>query len=418
MEHGAGPGTQEEASTSGAAQQPLFSWNVARWALGARGTQQPPPAVASAAAASLSPHAAGQVSAAAEAAAALTAWEEAKASRRGYGGGGGGVAAPASLVQQPQQQLADAQFAAADDFDEEEFEEEEEEEGEWDTYRPLKLLLAGGVAGAVSRTATAPIDRLKMLLQIQDCSRGLTIQEGIRKMTAEGSVRSFFKGNGTNVVKIAPETAIKLTLNDALKQVVASDPDEITPMQRMTAGALAGACAQSTIYPFELVRTRLAVCPSGTYRGIADCVRKVLAQEGWRAFYRGMVPSMLGILPYAGVDITIFELLKERLLDEYEGTNPPAHMILAAGMCSSSIAQFAAYPLALTRTRLQAQGIGGRPIKYRGMMDVLRKTVANEGVRGLYKGSLTNLAKVAPAAGISWLVFEQAKQLMSVDPRR
>lgn len=70
---------------------------------------------------------------------------------------------------------------------------------------------------------------------------------------------------------------------------------------------------------------------------------------------------------------------------QYEGTNPPAHMILAAGMCSSSIAQFAAYPLALTRTRLQAQGIGGRPIKYSGMMDVLRKTVQNEGVRGLYK---------------------------------
>lgn len=60
-------------------------------------------------------------------------------------------------------------------------------------------------------------------------------------------------------------------------------------------------------------------------------------------------------------------------------------MILAAGMCSSSIAQFAAYPLALTRTRLQAQGIGGQPVKYAGMLDVLRKTVQNEGVRGLYK---------------------------------
>ena len=71
--------------------------------------------------------------------------------------------------------------------------------------------------------------------------------------------------------------------------------------------------------PLLQVRTRLAVCPSGTYRGIADCARKVLAQEGWRAFYRGMVPSMLGILPYAGVDITIFELLKERLLDEVGG---------------------------------------------------------------------------------------------------
>lgn len=303
-------------------------------------------------------------------------------------------------------------------IEEEEEEFYEEEETEWDTYRPLKLLLAGGVAGAVSRTATAPMDRLKMLLQIQDCQRGLTIKEGIRKMAAEGTVRAFFKGNGTNVVKIAPETAIKLTLNDALKHVVTPDPDEITPAQRMTAGALAGACAQATIYPFELVRTRLAVCSTNTYRGIVDCAQKVLAQEGWRAFYRGMVPSMLGILPYAGVDITIFELLKERLLDEYEGAAPPAHMILAAGMLSSSIAQFAAYPLALTRTRLQAQGIGGKPIKYAGMGDVLRKTVANEGVRGLYKGSLTNLAKVAPAAGISWLVFEQAKLLMSVDPRR
>jgi len=64
------------------------------------------------------------------------------------------------------------------------------------------------------------------------------------------------------------------------------------------------------------VRTRLAVCTTDTYAGIADLVRKVLAQEGWRAFYRGIVPSMLGILPYAGVDITIFELLKERLLDK------------------------------------------------------------------------------------------------------
>lgn len=70
---------------------------------------------------------------------------------------------------------------------------------------------------------------------------------------------------------------------------------------------------------------------------------------------------------------------------QYEGASPPPHMILAAGMLSSSIAQFAAYPLALTRTRLQAQGAGGQPIKYAGMGDVLRKTVANEGVRGLYK---------------------------------
>lgn len=366
---------------------PFRGWHVAHWVLGGR-QPAPPPA--------LPPQASAQVAAlaAAGAASALAAWEaESDLGEFGYGPG--------------QHQYAEGAY--------EELKFEEEEEG---YYRPFKLLLAGGIAGAVSRTATAPIDRLKMLLQIQECQQGLTIPEGYRKMASEGTVKAFFKGNGANVVKIAPETAIKLTLNDALKRVVSPEPDEITPAQRMLAGALAGACAQATIYPFELVRTRLAVCTSDTYHGIADCVRKVLAQEGWRAFYRGMVPSMLGILPYAGVDITIFELFKEQLLDQYTGANPPAHLILAAGMCSSSIAQFAAYPLALTRTRLQAQGIGGKPIKYTGMIDVFRKTVQNEGVRGLYKGSLTNLAKVAPAAGISWLVFEQAKLAMAVDVKR
>jgi len=223
-----------------------------------------------------------------------------------------------------------------------------------------------------------------MLLQVHDGQQKLTVKSGFRSMAAEGSIKAFFKGNGTNVVKIAPETAIKLTMNDIYKRMIAGDPDEITPQQRMAAGAMAGATAQAIIYPLELVKTRLAVCPSGTYRGIADCICKVWVQEGWRAFYRGMVPSMMGILPYAGVDITAFELLKEKLLDEYEGV-PPAHMILGAGMLSSSLAQFSAYPLALVRTRMQAQGIGGRPSKYTSMSDVLKKTYRNEGIRGLYK---------------------------------
>lgn len=75
---------------------------------------------------------------------------------------------------------------------------------------------------------------------------------------------------------------------------------------------------------------------------------------------------------------------------QYDGM-PPAHMILGAGMLSSSIAQFSAYPLALVRTRLQAQGMGGTPAKYTGMMDVLTKTYRNEGFRGLYKVKLDTL---------------------------
>jgi solute carrier family 25 phosphate transporter 23/24/25/41 len=202
-----------------------------------------------------------------------------------------------------------------------------------DPWRFWKILAAGGTAGAVSRTLTAPVDRLKMLLQIQDGKQGLTLRGGLQKMAAEGTLKAYFRGNGVNVIKIAPETALKLTLNDKIKRIVTVDhPDNISPGERMLCGGLAGVSAQFIIYPLELVRTRLCVAPEGTYKGMLDCIRKVIKVEGHKAFYRGLVPSLVGILPFAGVDIAVFEMLKEALLDRYEGNPPPAG-ILASAWC-------------------------------------------------------------------------------------
>lgn len=233
-----------------------------------------------------------------------------------------------------------------------------------------------------------------------------------------GTIRSWFRGNGCNVLKIAPETALKLACNDRIKRFVAADPESITPGERFLAGAAAGAIAQGAIYPLELVRTRLAVSPPGSYRGIIDAAVQVWVREGPRAFYRGIGPSLVGILPYAGVDIAVFEILKDKLVEASPGGRPPPAAILAAGMVSSSIAQFVSYPLALCRTRLQAQGRGGVPLKYASATDVLRQALAREGVRGLYKGIGPNLIKVAPAAGISWFVFEEMKRATGLEAPR
>lgn len=284
-------------------------------------------------------------------------------------------------------------------------------------FRVYKLLLSGGLAGAISRTATAPMDRLKMILQVQEDAKGMSMRAGINKMAAEGSIRSFFRGNGANVIKIAPETAIKLTLNDKLKPLIAWDPEHIKPWERMASGGLSGAIAQLCLYPLDTIRTRLALCHGNKYRSIRGTFMRIRAEEGAFALYRGLLPNMIGILPYAGVDIAIFEILKERLLDEYDGA-PPHLSILMTGMISSTIAQVVSYPLALIRTRLQAQGgTKGQPIKYSGMFDVASQTVKREGFRGLYKGLVPNLLKLAPAAGISWYVFEETKMALGVDPR-
>mmetsp|Transcript_41333 Transcript_41333/g.105695 ORF Transcript_41333/g.105695 Transcript_41333/m.105695 type:complete len:319 (+) Transcript_41333:39-995(+) len=290
----------------------------------------------------------------------------------------------------------------------------------FELHRLSKLFLSGGVAGVLSRTATAPIDRVKMLLQVQEGSESMTIRQGVCHIYREGghSLRAFFRGNGTNVIKIGPETALKLSLNDSIRSRVVRDPDNVQLYERMMSGALAGASAQLTIYPLEIIRTRLTLCSKCTYGGMADAAVKIYKQEGAMAFYRGLLPSLVGILPYAGVDITTFEVLKDMLLERYDGHPPPTSSILAVGTLSSSFAQFVSYPLALVRTRMQMQGVGGKANKYNGMLDVMRKTVEREGIRGLYKGLLPNMLKLAPAAGISWAVFEEMKAFLVVDPPR
>lgn len=197
---------------------------------------------------------------------------------------------------------------------------------------------AGGLAGVVSRSATAPVDRAKMLMQVQDSKHMMTMRQAFRTMTAEGSLRHFFKGNGANCAKVGPEMALKMALNDEIKRMymfyggnvreslhpgevrgalrarVASaagcphvhDPRPVLP-QRLIIGGISGAIGQMVIYPMEVVKVRLAVTPHGTYRGITDVLRRVFVDEGVRGLYRGLVPSLIGIFPYAGCDIMLFE---------------------------------------------------------------------------------------------------------------
>lgn len=198
-----------------------------------------------------------------------------------------------------------------------------------DANRSIKILFSGGFAGGISRTCTAPLDRIKILMMVEDGAKAMSLSDVLQKMRGEGTIKAYFKGNGTNVLKIAPETAIKLTASDRLKYYIAENPDCIGPQERFLSGALAGGLAQFTIYPLEVIKTRLAVSKSEYYRGIFDAARRIHSEEGLSGFYRGLTPSLIGILPYAGVDIAIFEILMEHLAAKYNG-DPPGPLILGA----------------------------------------------------------------------------------------
>ncbi|XP_007898470.1 calcium-binding mitochondrial carrier protein SCaMC-2-B isoform X2 [Callorhinchus milii] len=295
-----------------------------------------------------------------------------------------------------------------------EFTAEEKQTGMW-----WRQLVAGGGAGAVSRTCTAPLDRLKVLMQVHASkANSMCIAGGFGHMIKEGGLRSLWRGNGINVIKIAPESALKFMAYEQIKRLIGSNQETLGIQERLIAGSLAGAIAQSTIYPMEVLKTRLALRKTGQYSGMANCAKRILKKEGLGAFYKGYVPNMMGIIPYAGIDLAIYETLKNSWLQRYatDSADPGVFVLLACGTTSSTCGQLASYPLALVRTRMQAQATKeGAP--QHTMTGLFRQILSTEGAIGLYRGLAPNFMKVVPAVSISYVVYENLKTTLGVKSR-
>ncbi|XP_054356973.1 mitochondrial adenyl nucleotide antiporter SLC25A25 isoform X7 [Pongo pygmaeus] len=249
-------------------------------------------------------------------------------------------------------------------------------------------------------------------------SNNMGIVGGFTQMIREGGARSLWRGNGINVLKIAPESAIKFMAYEQIKRLVGSDQETLRIHERLVAGSLAGAIAQSSIYPMEVLKTRMALRKTGQYSGMLDCARRILAREGVAAFYKGYVPNMLGIIPYAGIDLAVYETLKNAWLQRYavNSADPGVFVLLACGTMSSTCGQLASYPLALVRTRMQAQAsIEGAPEVT--MSSLFKQILRTEGAFGLYRGLAPNFMKVIPAVSISYVVYENLKITLGVQSR-
>uniref|UniRef100_A0A665VBE5 Solute carrier family 25 member 24 n=1 Tax=Echeneis naucrates TaxID=173247 RepID=A0A665VBE5_ECHNA len=292
-----------------------------------------------------------------------------------------------------------------------EFTEDEKTTGLW-----WKQLAAGAMAGAVSRTGTAPLDRMKVFMQVHASkSNQISLVGGFKQMLKEGGVTSLWRGNGVNVLKIAPETAIKFMAYEQYKKLLSTEPGKIKTHERFMAGSLAGATAQTAIYPMEVMKTRLTLRKTGQYSGMFDCAKKILKNEGVKAFYKGYVPNILGIIPYAGIDLAVYESLKNFWLSRYakDTANPGVLVLLGCGTISSTCGQLASYPLALIRTRMQAQASveGSEQLP---MSRMVKKILEKEGFFGLYRGILPNFMKVIPAVSISYVVYEYMRSGLGI----
>jgi len=294
----------------------------------------------------------------------------------------------------------------------------------WNT---TKALSAGAFAGALSRTVTSPLERLKVLKQVQ--SHGSSKYDGIgralMRMYKDEGLLGFWRGNGTNVVRIAPFSAIQFVSFDVYKGlIIGDDQKNASFVKTFSAGALTGMTASTICYPLDLVRSVLSVqTGSEHYRGIVHAMRSIVGREGIGGLYRGLGPTLMGIAPYIAINMTTFDLLKRRYLPK--DRNAPYFTLINLGLGAS--AGFAAaattYPTDLIRRRMQLQGLeagtGAHDLPaYRNTWHCITETVRTEGVRGMYKGLVPCVLKVVPSMAIAFTTYEFLRHHMDFDPSK
>ena len=321
-----------------------------------------------------------------------------------------------------------------------------------------KLLACGGVAGAFSKTCTAPLARITILRQLQSTGavpgwvpgQNQGVLRALAKITREEGLRALWKGNGVTVLHRLPYSAVNFYAYENIMDFLEGEGafkslahrgeggsggdggsrergaggsggsggfSGWDVSRRLLAGGSAGMIACALTYPLDLVRTRLAAqTTTKYYDGLAHALFVIARDEGPRGLYRGLPPTLVGVGPSLGINFAAYETFKNFAAPREETLNlPPGVSSLVCGSSAAVVSATATYPLDLVRRRLQMRCAQDRG---QGFVGVFRAIWRSEGLAGFYRGIVPEYAKVVPGVSITYATYELLKRNIGVDTGR
>ncbi|CAJ1060244.1 LOW QUALITY PROTEIN: mitochondrial coenzyme A transporter SLC25A42 [Xyrichtys novacula] len=226
---------------------------------------------------------------------------------------------------------------------------------------------------------------------------------------------SLWRGNSATMVRVMPYAAIQFCSHEQYKRHLGGyfgyQGKALPPVPRLMAGSLAGTTAVMLTYPLDMVRARMAVTAKEMYSNIMHVFVRISQEEGMRTLYRGFSPTILGVIPYAGITFFTYETLKKLHTEKTKRSQPYPYERLAFGACAGLVGQSASYPLDVVRRRMQTAGVTGS--SYVTILGTMREIITKEGfVHGLYKGLSMNWVKGPVAVGVSFTTFDITQGLL------
>jgi len=268
-----------------------------------------------------------------------------------------------------------------------------------------KDFLAGGIAAAISKTAVAPIERVKLLLQVQAASKQIAADQQYKGMVdcfvripKEQGFTAYWRGNLANVIRYFPTQALNFAFKDKYKQIFLGGVDKKTQFWRFFAGNLAsggaaGATSLCFVYPLDFARTRLGAdvgkgAGQREFNGLGDCLVKIFKADGISGLYRGFAVSVQGIIIYRAAFFGLYDTAKGMT----GKTNIFVSWMIA--QCVTTVSGIISYPFDTVRRRLMMQsGRKGGEVMYKGTLDCWKKIAKNEGAGAFFKGAFSNVLR-------------------------
>lgn len=279
---------------------------------------------------------------------------------------------------------------------------------------PLVNLAAGGISGAVSKTITAPLEKVKLAIQNQDSNprvlsgemkRYTGMGDCFKRHVTELGASSLWRGNVANCIRYVPTAAFNLAFKDNIKKLFPKYNKDTDfgkfAMAQVGSGAAAGGATNTLVYPLIYVRTVLGADLGKVkkYNSMLDCLVKTVKSNGVVSLYNGIGPSTVGIVVYRGAQFGLQDTIK--------AFNPYQKDFTAIGLVSKfivaqiavSVSGIVAYPFDTMQRRLQIEASKPEAEQvYKGMADCFSKILAAEGPGGFFKGALANVLRGTGAA--------------------
>lgn len=310
---------------------------------------------------------------------------------------------------------------------------------------------AGAISGGISRTVTSPLDVIKIRFQVQlepttqwellrkniySQSKYTGMLQATRDIYREEGLLGFWRGNVPALLMVMPYTAIQFTVLHKLKSFVSGsskseDHLNISLYLSYISGSLAGCAATVGSYPFDLLRTVLASQGEPkVYPNMRSAFTDIVNTRGIRGLYAGLTPTLVEIIPYAGLQFGTYDTFKRWTMEWNRHRYPYASgddvglssfQLFLCGLASGSVAKTACHPLDVVKKRFQIEGLRRDPrygarvkrSSYKGMYHALRQILLAEGWAGLYKGIIPSISKAAPSGAVTFFAYEISSDWLS-----